>query len=355
MGTGFRGTFAIAWSDSEVDGVEDAPVDALAIGASWCWYGRAVRIDGPQDVLILDEPEGAADLRARAARSIGRMTGIGHLAQNRDDGRLDPDGPLRDGFSVTDGRRQYAVAMLRDPRTGRMLLAFPGSLPAPGTEHWITAITGRPRRAAASGPQGVICFTEGTLLRTPDGERPVETLQAGDRVLTRDDGAQEVLWVGNRHFTGARLLVAPDLRPIRIRARALDGDLPDADLLVSPQHRVLIRGRSARALFNTDEVLVAAADLINDRTITVARALRSLTYYHLMLPRHQVVWANGVATESFHPAEMPLERIEAGQRERLYRIFPDLARDPARYGAPARRMLSRAEAAILRHDMRPLC
>jgi hypothetical protein len=197
----------------------------------------------------------------------------------------------------------------------------------------------------------VICFTEGTLLRTPDGERPVETLQAGDRVLTRDDGAQEVLWVGSRHFTGARLLVAPDLRPIRIRARALDGDLPDADLLVSPQHRVLIRGRSARALFNTDEVLVAAADLINDRTITVARALRSLTYYHLMLPRHQVVWANGVATESFHPAEMPLERIEADQRERLYRIFPDLARDPARYGAPARRMLSRAEAAILRHDM----
>ena len=140
----------------------------------------------------------------------------------------------------------------------------------------------------------MICFTEGTLLRTPDGDRAVEALGPGDRVLTRDDGAQEVLWVGNRHLTGARLLVAPELRPIRIRARALDADLPDADLLVSPQHRILIRGRSARALFNTDEVLVAAADLINDRTITVARALRALTYYHLLLARHQVVWANGV-------------------------------------------------------------
>jgi hypothetical protein len=77
-----------------------------------------------------------------------------------------------------------------------------------------------------------------------------------------------------------------------------------------------------------------------------------VTYVHLMLARHQVVWANGVPSETFHPAEAPLERLEASQRERLFRLFPDIARDPARYGAPARRLLTRAEAAIMMHGRR---
>jgi hypothetical protein len=116
---------------------------------------------------------------------------------------------------------------------------------------------------------------------------------------------------------------------------------------------VLVRGRAAQALFNTDEVLVAAADLINDHSITTVHSLKGLTYYHLALARHQVVWANGVASESFHPGEAMLSRLEGVQLERLLRLFPDVAHDPSRYGAPARRMLSRAEAAILRHDLRP--
>jgi hypothetical protein len=131
MGTGFRGTFAIAWSDSEIDGLQDPPLDTLTIGAGWSWTGRAVRVDGPQDVLILDRPHGAAELRMRAARSAGRLSGPAIPMPNRDDGQLDPDGPLRDGFSVTDGRRQYPVAILADPVTGRLLRAFPGILPPP--------------------------------------------------------------------------------------------------------------------------------------------------------------------------------------------------------------------------------
>ena len=353
METGSRGTFAIAWSETEIDGLAGAPVDTLAIGASWCWNGHAVRVDGPQDVLILGAAQGAADLRGRAARSARKLGGAA-LVPNRDDGRLDPAGPLRDGFSVTDGRRQYPVAILRDPQTGRLLLAFPGNLPPPRTELWVTTLTQAPRHVAPGGPQGVICFTRGTRLRTPDGEVPVEDLLPGDRVITRDDGAQPVLWIGHSYLTGARLHVSPELRPIRIRRFALGGEVPDGELLVSPQHRVLVRGAAARALFNTDEVLVAAADLIDDQSICVAHSLRGLTYYHLLLARHQVVWANGVPSESFHPAEAELDRIEPTQRDRLLRLFPNLLRDPSRYGAPARRLLTRAEAAILRHDLRPL-
>ncbi|MCR8722912.1 Hint domain-containing protein [Frigidibacter sp. ROC022] len=352
MGTGSRGTFAIAWSDTEIDGLPGAPFEELTIGASWSWNGQAVRVDGPQDVLVLDEAHGAAELRDRAGLRTPRIVGMAAArGPNRDDGLLDPDGPLRDGFTVTDGRRQYPVAVLRNPATGRMLLAFPGAMPPPATELWVTAMTEAPRHEIKQDAKAVICFTQGTKLRTPDGDRRVEDLAPGDRVITRDDGAQEVYWVGSSVLTGARLHVSPELRPIRIRAAALGSDLPDGELLVSPQHRVLVRGRAARALFNTDEVLVAAADLINDHSITTVHSLKSLTYYHLALARHQVVWANGVPSESFHPGEAALSRLEGQQLERLLRMFPDVARDPARYGAPARRMLTRAEAAILRHDL----
>jgi hypothetical protein len=157
-----------------------------------------------------------------------------------------------------------------------------------------------------------------------------------------------VVWAGRTYITGARLHVIPELRPVRLRASALDAGIPDAELLVSPRHRVMLRGRAAMALFNSDEVLVAAGDLVNDRTITVAHGLRGLTYYHILLARHQVVWANGVPTETFHPAEAALDRLEGEQRRELFGLMPGLARDPDLYGPPARRMLTPAEAAILR-------
>jgi len=351
MGTGSRGTFAIAWSETEIDGLSGAPVEALTIGASWCWKGHAVRVDGPQDVLVLEATDENADLRRRASRAARRIAGAAAVDPPPD--ALDPDGPLRYGFTVTDGRRQYPVAILRDPSTGRLLLAFPGDVPPSGAELWVTGLN-RPPRVLSPGPlQQVICFTGGTRIRTPEGERPVEALRAGDRVLTRDDGPQEVVWIGHRRLTGARLHVSPELRPVRIRRFALGDEVPDGELLVSPQHRVLVRGPATQALFNSDEVLVAANDLVDDRSISVAHALKELTYFHLLLPRHEVLWANGVPSESFHPADMPAEAIEPAQRARLLDLLPDLARDPARYGSAARRLLTRAEAAILRHDIGP--
>jgi hypothetical protein len=71
-----------------------------------------------------------------------------------------------------------------------------------------------------------------------------------------------------------------------------------------------------------------------------------------MLDRHQVIWANGLEVETFHPAFMGLEHLEGSQRRSLLAHFPDLADDPFNYGAPARRMLDRAEAAILMHGYR---
>ena len=150
-------------------------------------------------------------------------------------------------------------------------------------------------------------------------------------------------------MSGARLFTMPELRPVRIRAGAVGMDRPEDDLLVSPEHRMLVKGPMARTLFNTDEVLVAARDLLNDRSIVVDRQLREVTYVHLLLDRHQIVFANGLETESFHPGSMPLESIDAEQREALLERVPGIDRDVSLYGDTARRALSGAEAAILRY------
>ena len=175
----------------------------------------------------------------------------------------------------------------------------------------------------------------------------VEALVAGDKISTKDNGAEPVLWVGSRNVSGARLYAMPDLRPVRIRQGALGGDRPDGDLIVSPDHRLIVEGQAARALWGEDEVLVAARDLINGQGIARDLAAKSVTYYHLMLEHHQVLLANGVETESFHPAAARLDAIVEEQRQRLFDVMPDLAYDPATYGPMSRRVLTRAEAALL--------
>lgn len=197
----------------------------------------------------------------------------------------------------------------------------------------------------------MICFTPGTVIRTVDGKRLIENLTPGDFIATKDNGPQEILWKGTRRMSGARLHAMPHLRPVRITAGAMGLGRPDDDLLVSPQHRMLIKGAAARALFNTDEVLVAAEDLVNDTSILVDQSVREVTYVHILLAQHQVIWANGLETESFHPSNTALETVEPGQRGRLLELLPGLEINPHVYGDYARRNLSGSEAAILRHDL----
>jgi hypothetical protein len=152
-------------------------------------------------------------------------------------------------------------------------------------------------------------------------------------------------------MTGARLHVMPHLRPIRFRAGAMGVGRPEDDLLVSPQHRMLVTGPTSRALFNSDEVLVAAEDLVNDFSILVDHSVRDVTYIHVLLEQHQIIWANGLETESFHPANTELDTVAHDQRAGLLEILPEITSNPHAYGDYARRNLSGSEAAILRHNI----
>jgi hypothetical protein len=335
-----------------VDGLEAAPIEALETGAVWSWHGEPVRVDGPTEYLRLDGADGEADIRKRAARMVRRLVGAA-VEPSKKLNEVEVDEPLMESsFVVTNGARSYTVTLIDVPGSQHPLLMFVDDMPPRGADLWVVHHSLDNALKDPLGPStgGVICFTPGTLIETPFGPRPIEGLREGDRVMTKDNGVQDIMWVGSRRMSGARLFAMPKLRPIRIRTGALGIECPERELIVSPAHRIVIEGAAARALFNTPEVLVSAKELVNGNSVAVDYTLREVTYIHLMLPGHEILWANGVETESFHPANTALSTLEDKDRARLMAMRPELKDDPHNYGAYARRNLSSSEAAILRYE-----
>ena len=195
-----------------------------------------------------------------------------------------------------------------------------------------------------------ICFTPGTLIATPDGERPVEDLRAGDRVLTRDNGIQEICWVGSRGMTGAELTANTHLKPVHIAKGALGAGLPERDMWLSPNHRVLVANDKTALYFEESEVLVAAKHLTALEGISIASP-RWTTYIHIMFEQHEVVLSNGAWTESFQPGDYGLNGIGNAQRLEIEELFPELETPVGRASYQAARYsLKRYEAELL---MRP--
>ena len=156
------------------------------------------------------------------------------------------------------------------------------------------------------------CFVHGTLILTPEGQKPVEELAAGDRVCTRDRGVQRVRWAGFREVSGTG-----DFAPIEIAPGTFGNDRA---LRVSPQHRILLRGPHAQLHFGLSEILAPAVQLIDGsrvRRVPVAR----LRYHHLLFDRHEVIWSEGAPTESFHPGATVLDGDRALMAE-LDALFP---------------------------------
>ena len=184
-----------------------------------------------------------------------------------------------------------------------------------------------------------ICFTDGARIATPRGERAIETLVPGDLVLTRDHGPQPVRWIGASTIAGTGRAA-----PIRFAPGVFGNPRP---LFVSPQHRMLYIGSDATLYFDAPEVMVPAKHLVNGTTIRPAERA-AVTYVHLMFDAHEIIRADGVWSESFHPGAEGLGLLDPGTREGLFRTFPALRADPASYGDTARTVLKAWEARVLR-------
>ena len=176
-----------------------------------------------------------------------------------------------------------------------------------------------------SGIETVIpCFTPGTLIATAKGQRLVEDLQAGDRVITRDNGFQEIAWVGSKTMSSLDFARDPKLKPVFVKAGSLGNGLPERDMLLSPNHKVLLVDVNAELLFDDREVLVAAKHLVGKAGIQQADVAQT-SYIHFMFERHEVVLSDGAWTESFHPGDYSITGIDKDARAEILALFPDLA------------------------------
>ncbi len=172
---------------------------------------------------------------------------------------------------------------------------------------------------------GFPCFVQGTRIATGKGAIRVQRLQVGDMIPTKSNGPRKIRWIGRRRFDAEDLRRTPKLRPIRIMAGALGNGMPERDLLVSRQHRMLVQSRIAEHMFGAPEVLIPAIRLIKLPGIFIDEAAQSVEYFHLLFDRHEVIFAEGAPTESLYTGPEALRSISPDAREEILTIFPEVA------------------------------
>ncbi|MCZ8154128.1 MAG: Hint domain-containing protein [Rhodobacteraceae bacterium] len=207
----------------------------------------------------------------------------------------------------------WADAVVTSDGAGGALVTFPGGevIRLVGIDP--SLISSKPALIAL----GVPCFGTGTLILTEKGEVPVEAIRVGDRVMTLDHGVQTVLWAGGRHLDRAALEAEPLLRPVLIRDGAMGNR---GDVLVSPNHAVL-------AEVDGQEMLVRAKHLaeMGDARFRIAKGRKEVGYHHLLLERHGIVFAQGMATESMYPGPMAVAALGPEVAAEIAAAFPLLA------------------------------
>jgi hypothetical protein len=166
-------------------------------------------------------------------------------------------------------------------------------------------------------------------------------------VLTRDTGFKPVRWAGQRVVSATEMGVSPRFAPVLITEGALGNGLPLRDMMVSPQHRMLLTGGRAEVLFGVREVLVPAIHMVNDTTIRRV-PVDSVTYVHLLFDQHEIICADGAWSESFQPGDMVLRNMDQAQFDEILALFPELDSQDGTLTYPAARVSLKAhEARVL--------
>ncbi|MGH8811398.1 MAG: Hint domain-containing protein [Advenella sp.] len=172
------------------------------------------------------------------------------------------------------------------------------------------------------GTMTYACYLKGTHIATPDGEVKVETLKAGDQVLTASGSIATVKWLGFRKLNRDRIPADAQLRaaPIRIAKGALAENIPHRDLTVSPGHR-----------FNFDGALIPALSLVNGLTITQDFTVKHYEYFHVELEHFDMLLAEGAAAESYLDVGDYRNSFENAE---TVAVHPDFGPAPERVALP---------------------
>ncbi|WP_425046184.1 Hint domain-containing protein [Primorskyibacter sp. S87] len=248
----------------------------------------------PMDDLVLDDIY-MLDTAASRYRLALHADGGGqfHIAENTELGN--PGGLVHMDSALSlmspDGQTTDALILVEVDDAGHIadVYMLPMAPLAPKVEY---TLVGMDRDSAARKFAQVACvsFTRGTHITMASGKQvPIEQLTVGDRVLTRDDGVQEIRWIGQ-----TTVRATGDFAPILIRSGALNNA---NDLLVSPDHRLFVYQRIDKLGTGRAELLVKASHLINGDTVTVQDG-GFVDYFQLLFDRHHIIYAEGIAAES---------------------------------------------------------
>lgn len=182
----------------------------------------------------------------------------------------------------------------------------------------------------------VTCFARGTLLASPTGPRPVEQVRRGQWLTTLDNGPRKVRWVGSRVLGREDLQANPRLQPVRIAKGALGCGLPERDLIVSRQHRVMASSAIVGRMAECDEVLVAAHHLVGLPGIEQVIPDDGVEYWHVLFEGHEILLSEGAPTESLWPGQQAMESLGPTALQEIRYAMPHLVDGDEPAMTPAR-------------------
>jgi len=224
------------------------------------------------------------------------------------------------GGSGAGGLVTASDVIVTDDGSGSAVLTFPDGEQLVLKGVVPSQINTQPQLYAA----GIPCFTPGIRIATARGAIPVEQIRTGDLLQTADNGLQPVIWTGRRDLSGDDLIAQPHLMPLVLHPGGPFAN--DRPLMISPQHRFMLDRPRLGDLGHMNEAFVRARllhALLPDR---VARCSpqTGVSYIHLMTETHQVIFAEGIATETFWPGPEALRGLAADDRRELFDVFPEL-------------------------------
>ena len=198
-------------------------------------------------------------------------------------------------------------------------------------------------------PATPVCFVRDTMIATPSGQKPVQALKAGDLIRTADGREVPLRWIAQSHFTLAEMLMNPNTRPVCVPAGHLGNHTPSADLWVSPQHRIVVRGWHVELALGEPEVLVAAKHLVGSNA-NLAQWSDGVDYFHLLLDKHDIVVSNGIESESMLLGDEALRSISDDARRDLETFVVDNPDSKLLHQTPAMSIAKAVEVAFIRPD-----
>jgi len=282
-------------------------------------------VDGGDFTSVIDESSYTAELR---------LENMG----------LNDNQPDRFRFDLSSFNEDFDISITSEgPEDAFLMSGFTSYLESGGvyTFNYVGSDgrTYRVRLDPGDAAVNFVCFSPGTPIDTPSGPIDVAHLQAGDLVVTRDRGVQPIRHMLTRKATfSSRDSIH---KPILLTRGCFGHGAPSQDLVVSPQHRVLLTGDLCTEMFGAPEVLAPAKGLIDLRGVRQKKGLACVEYIALVLDRHEIVTAAGYPCETLLLAPYTLATLPKSHRDALDQDLPALAQSHA---APARPLLTVKEA-----------